>query len=366
MASGTFNPRAMQLARGALGINQSALAREVGVSQPAVSMWEKGDRVPESAALERLAAALQVLPSGLTDDRVATTTPMFRAAGVKTKRDERRVEGNLELARLAAARIMESVELTPALPWPTADDPLSLDVEEAAQQLRRVWRIPNGPLQSLIAYIEAAGAIVLRVAFGHPKVEAAYAQPRRDSQRWISLNTAATDGARLRLTVAHELGHAVLHHWDAFNVPSEREREAQAFNFALALLVPADEFAMDVIHTSRRWDDFLRLRSKWSVSAAALARRAHNLNLVNQAAYRSLNIERRSRGHWTREPGDIATEQPRLFADTVELLREQGGWADADFSNAAGLPFDRLAELLPEQFSVVDDVPPRHGLRLVG
>ncbi|MFA4927650.1 MAG: XRE family transcriptional regulator [Patulibacter sp.] len=355
----------MQLARGALGISQSDLASDIGVSQPAVSMWEKGDRVPEDAALERLAAALQVLPSGLTDDRVATTTPMFRAAGVKTKRDERRVEGNLELARLAAARIMENVELTPALPWPTSDDPLSLDVDEAAQQLRRVWRIPNGPVQSLIAYIEAAGAIVLRVAFGHPKVEAAYAQPRRDSQRWISLNIEATDGARLRLTVAHELGHAVLHHWDAFNVPDEREREAQAFNFALALLVPADEFTLDVIHTNRRWDDFLRLRNKWGVSAAALARRAHNLGMVNQVAYRNLNIERRTRGHWTREPGDIAVEEPRVFSDTVELIREQGGWTDADFATAAGLPFDRLAALLPEQFKNAPAELPRHGLRLI-
>lgn len=306
--------------------------------------------------LDKLAGALDVLPRALIDNSVATTTPMFRATGVNTKRDEHCIEGRTELARLAASRILEEVELDPHLPWPSIDDPLGDVPEDAASDLRRVWRIPPGPIVNLIEFVEAAGAIVLRVDFGHPKVEAAYAHPRRDSKRWILVNTYTEDWARQRLTLAHELGHAVLHHWDAFNVPDERGREAQAYRFALAFTVPADEFILDIAHTSRRWDDFLRLRHKWGISAAALARRAHDLGLLNANAYRKINITRRSRGHWNHESGDDAPiERPSIFPQAVGLLREHAGWTDSMFSDTAALPYPRLSELLPDDFPAARD-----------
>jgi Zn-dependent peptidase ImmA (M78 family)/transcriptional regulator with XRE-family HTH domain len=346
-----FNPHAVTLARRAKAMSQADLADAVGVTQATVSHWEKGHRVPEAEVIDRVADALAVLPLTLVDHSVATTTPMFRAAGVSTKRDEHRIEGRTELARLAASRILAGVEVAPALPWPTTDDPLGDVPEEAAAALRRVWRIPPGPIANLTKFVEGAGAIVLRVDFGHPKVEAAYAHPRRDAKRWVLINTYMEDWARQRLTLAHELGHAMLHHWDAFNVPDERAREAQAYAFALALMVPADDFILDIAHTSRRWDDFLRLRHKWGISAAALARRGHDLGLVDASAYRAINIMRRSRGHWKHEPGDdTQLERPAIFPEAVSLLRDHARWTDATFSEVAGLPYARLAELLPDDF----------------
>lgn len=321
------------------------------VSQPAVSQWEKGLRTPEDEFIPTIAAALDVLPLTLLDQDVAITTPMFRASGITKKKDERKIEGRTELARLAASRILEQVEVEPTLPWPSSDDPLGMESEAAAQTLRRVWRIPPGPISNLTNYVESAGTVVIRADFGHSKVEAAYAHPRRDSTRWIIMNSQSTDGARYRLTLAHEVGHAVLHHWDAFNVPDEAEREAQAYSFALALLVPSDEFILDVAHTQRSWDDFLWLRPKWGVSAAALARRARDLGLLNDRDYRSINITRNSLGHRTSEPGgDERVESPTVFANAVRLLREQAGWVDHDFSVASGLPYSRLSDLLPIDF----------------
>lgn len=346
----SFNSYALTVARRAKAMSQLDLAEAVEVTQAAVSHWEKGHRIPEPDVLVRVAWALDVLPLTLTDD-IPTTTPMFRASGVKTKRAERRIEGRAELARHGASRILEEVDVEPSLPWPSVDDPLGDDPQEAAAALRRVWRIPSGPVTNLTTFIEAAGAVVLRVDFGHPGVEAAYAHPRRDARRWILMNTLSEDWARHRLTLAHELGHAVLHHWDAFNVPDERNREAQAYSFALALMVPADDFIFDIVHTHRRWEDFLRLRHKWGISAAALARRAHDLDLVDARAYRSINIVRRSLGHWKREPGaDESLEQPTIFPEAVALLRMDAGWTGEEFAQRAGLPYPSLADLLPQDF----------------
>ena len=165
-----------------------------------------------------------------------------------------------------------------------------------------------------------------------------FAQHRGDrrSQR------AADDRARA--------GHAVLHHWDAFNVGSEDEREAQAFKFALALLVTARDFMIDVSPTRRRWDDFLQLRGRWGVSAAALARRARDLGLISPENYKGINIERRRRGHWNHEPGHTELEEPTVVRDAIDMLAGQAGWTANDFSKQAGLPYDRLSDLLPDYF----------------
>ncbi|MCK9250332.1 MAG: helix-turn-helix domain-containing protein [Solirubrobacteraceae bacterium] len=364
---GALIPAAMRLVRGARGLTQTDLAKAAGVSQPAVSQWENGTTSPGPDLLEKLAQALDVLPTVLTDETVGITRPMYRATGIRKKSDELRITGRTELARIAAARIVEHAELSPALPWPDVDDPLPDDPEEAASRLRTVWRILPGPVDDLLERIEAAGGIGLRVDFGHSKVDAAYARFRRDPIRWMLFNTTTSDGARFRLNVAHELGHAMLHHWDSFDVVDERQRESEAFRFGIALLVPREDFIREIAHTRMRWDDFLHMRPRWGVSAAALARRARDLHLISPDAYTRLNIERRKRGHWTREPFDVPLERPKLFERLIDMLRESAGWGPDDFAQAAGLPYLALADLLPDQFP--NDRPPARlretGLRLV-
>jgi Zn-dependent peptidase ImmA (M78 family) len=50
----------------------------------------------------------------------------------------------------------------------------------------------------------------------------------------------AADGARARFSLAHEIGHAVLH-WDRFDAPEGPDAEREAHRFAAALLMPAAE-----------------------------------------------------------------------------------------------------------------------------
>jgi len=236
-------------------------------------------------------------------------------------------------------------------PWPTTSDALlGDDVGEAASVLRRAWRIPDGPVVGLANYIESAGPFMVRVNVGHPKVDAASAHPRREACRWILLNTMATDGARERLTIGHGLGHAVLHHWDAFNVGSKDEREAQAFKFALALLVTARDFIIDVSPPAAAGTTSGGFAARSGVSAAALARRARDLGLISPEHYKNLNVERHRRGHWNEEPGRTELKQPTVVRDAIAVLAEQADWTANDFSQRGGLPYERLRDLLPDYF----------------
>ena len=98
--------------------------------------------------------------------------------------------------------------------------------------LRRAWRLPTGRVDDVTALVEAAGGVVLRVDFGTDAASAALLAPLGESRLWFVINTQETAGDRARLTLAHELGHAVMHRW----IPTRDERrdENDAFTFATA------------------------------------------------------------------------------------------------------------------------------------
>ena len=93
--------------------------------------------------------------------------------------------------------------------------------------------MPNGPVLSMTSSVEDAGGIVVLIDFGTPLVDGV--------SRWVPglpplffLNQAAP-GDRGRMTLAHELGHMVMHH------VARAEMEVQAFEFAQEFLMPAKD-----------------------------------------------------------------------------------------------------------------------------
>jgi Zn-dependent peptidase ImmA (M78 family) len=87
---------------------------------------------------------------------------------------------------------------------------------------------------------------------------------------------------RQRFTLAHEIGHAVLHSGESvidyrvnFDAPKER-KEVEANRFAADLLMPRLEFT-DVWHT--RYGNITRVAAYFGVSEAAARFRAQNLGL---------------------------------------------------------------------------------------
>lgn len=52
----------LQELRKSLGLTQELLAKELGVSRPTISVWEKADKVPNSRLIELAFEALKRLP----------------------------------------------------------------------------------------------------------------------------------------------------------------------------------------------------------------------------------------------------------------------------------------------------------------
>ncbi len=96
---------------------------------------------------------------------------------------------------------------------------------------RRAWYLPSGPVSSMMECLERAGCIVMMCDMAEAKIDAAsYQVPGLPPVIFVN---DALSGDRLRFTLAHELGHLILHRYPK----PEMEREADTFALARNLKV---------------------------------------------------------------------------------------------------------------------------------
>lgn len=62
----------------------------------------------------------------------------------------------------------------------------------------------------------------------------------------------------------------------------------------------------------------------WNVSISALSYRAHQLGLMSEWHFKSLNIEMKRRGYKDREPNGSPREQSKVLEIVLDRLRELG------------------------------------------
>ena len=308
----------LETARRARGMTQEQLADAAGVSQAALSRYEHDLREPEADVLPRLAQALGVTPAlllhaGRVPGAVAVDAHMRRGATAPATA-WRRAEARLNMTRLHARELFEEVSLRSDRTVPTFDSD-DVTPETAARMVRMQWQMPLGPVRGLIAWMEAAGCLIVEEPLG-PRVDG-MCQWNGDHPVLLISSTAPTD--RKRLTLAHELGHLVLHTAGAGIDP---ESEANAF---------ASEFLMpiDIIRPQLRQLNLGRLmdlKREWGASMQALIERAYRSGALTAGERVKLYKQLGARGWRTREPGsdDLTPEIPRLSVDIAAALSSRG------------------------------------------
>src|SRR5699024_5993925 len=115
--------------------------------------------------------------------------------------------------------------------WPDQFTTLN-DVEAAAERLRDAWDLGRSPIPSLIDVLEDRGVIVVvtRVET-HDKFDGLMCNVQ---DKPVVVVSAHRPGDRQRLTLAHELGHLLLHD----RLAEELDEEKACNAFAGAFLLP--------------------------------------------------------------------------------------------------------------------------------
>ncbi|PPK68120.1 XRE family transcriptional regulator [Actinokineospora auranticolor] len=320
----------LETLRRARGLTQDELCVQAGLTQAALSRYENDQRMPDEAVLEKLAAILEVSARFLTRDHavrgaLAVDAHMRRQKTTKASL-WRRLEAKLNVHRLHLSLLFEEVSMRAEQSVPTFD-PIDTSPAEAALMVRAQWRLPVGPIRNLTRWLEAAGCVILEENFGTHRIDG-LSQWINDHPVLLINSTIPVD--RKRLTLAHELGHLVLHNGLATDDP---EREAN--QFAAELLMPAH-----VIKAELRPVTLGRLRDLkcvWGVSMQALFERAYALELVTATERTTFYKAMNARGWKTNEPASdrLAPETPELVASIGAALRAKG-LTDREIADIAG------------------------------
>jgi Zn-dependent peptidase ImmA (M78 family) len=170
----------------------------------------------------------------------------------------------------------------------------------------------------------------------------------QDERFWFLVNTREDAGDRVRLSLAHELGHAILHRM----LPSvdEAETELQAFRFAAAFLMPPDQFDSSVPFDALTLSDARRLKQAFQVSMQAIIRAAFDRGRISRSRYTSLYKQLSARQWRSQEPDPVPLEVPQVWPEVLRVQRDEHGYTDDELASIARVTPTLLGDLFPEQF----------------
>ena len=351
----------VQLTRLACGWSRKRLADEVGVSASHVSKVESGVLPLAGKALLDYARVMQCSPEALCVPftRSPAEGTHFRAntSIAEWKRDRVWARANLIAMRLG--RIEARADIEPVLALPELD-PADYAAEHgeitAAQVLRRLWRVA-GPIRSMVELLEAAGVFVVVEDFCDREIDAVTLRARQHHPHLVYVN-AALPPDRMRMTLAHELGHLVM---DAMTLVSPVETERRATAFAAEFLAPIDDIAFDLDRVSvRTIHELDELRLTWGVSVASLVVRARERGVLSDYQYRSMFRLLNETGRMYGARPGVAEEEPKLTSAVLEQLMT-AGYSTSELDEITLLTSKQRAEL----FRTAGDQPSARHLTMV-
>jgi Zn-dependent peptidase ImmA (M78 family) len=340
----------VRLARELRAMTQKDLASKAALPQARLSRIETGQLVPAGDDLDRLAAAVELPQEFFFEPGSPAAVPLFRKRAIRSAKTLGTIQARLNTAVLAAQRLLDAgVNIDRAHFFPEPGEFSPEEPRLAAETLRRDWRLPVGRVDDVTGLIEAAAGLVLRVDFGSPDASAAFIGMHGDEARlWFLVNTREDAGDRVRLSLAHELGHAVLHR--RLPTMEESETELQAFMFATALLLPPSEFDRAVPFDALTLTEARRLKHAFGVSIQAIIRAAFERGRISRGRYTSLYKQLSARQWRTQEPDPIPVELPRVWPEVLRMHRQQHGFSTSDLAEIARVDEATLSDLFPEDF----------------
>ena len=315
-----INGDRVKQARELRGLTQAELAGAIGVSQAAVAQIEAGLTEPTERHLEAIALQTK-LPPSFFRQRTAVDFPLgsllFRSRKALTMRDR--------LVAHAYGRLMYEVVETILAPrttgYPVRIPRLTDDPVTAARVTRSELGLsPDTPISNVINAGEKGGILVLALPTMVPSADAYSVWAHAETEKPVIVVTGGAPGDRLRLSVAHELGHLVMHR-TLRRSAAPGPLEADAFTFAAEFLMP-ESTMRDQLPSPLTLETLAPLKRRWGVSIQALIRRGRDLALITERQYRYLFEQLSARGWRTREPSglDVPIEKPRAVRKMVEVL----------------------------------------------
>jgi Zn-dependent peptidase ImmA (M78 family) len=301
----------LAVARESRGFTQTGLARELEINQSTYSRHESGATNIDPDDLRAAGSILDYPIEFFSQPDLVWgfASPVFyhRKGSRLSVGDLRIIQAKLNVVRFHVTRLWPGVDIdsTASVPFLELDDYGT--PERAAELVRCAWKLPMGPVVDLIRTFENAGIVIKLTDFGTNRLDAVV-QVAPDAPPVILVNKFAP-GDRLRFTLAHELGHLVMH-----SHPSPT-MEDEANQFASEFLMPRREIKPLLRNVAI--EKLPDLKLEWKVSMAALIKRASDIEAISERHARTLFMRMSSNGWRLKEPCPLERERPHLIHDVL-------------------------------------------------
>lgn len=190
--------------------------------------------------------------------------------------------------------------------------------------------------------VERAGIIIGTSKFGGASVSGVtFRVPGKPP---LILLNALHPGDRLRFTLAHEIGHLVMH---KFPTP---DMEDEANEFASAFLMPAADIRAAFRGRKINLQLLAALKPEWKVAMQALLMRASALKIIGSNHSRYLWQQISGRGWRLREPADVdfPAEVPTIMSSIITTHLDSLGYTLADLTRLLRIHGGEFAEMYGE------------------
>ena len=210
-----------------------------------------------------------------------------------------RVERQVQLHRLLTP------EQTPRFPKTDRVSQLS-DAEDLAGKIRKLWRLGDGPLDSVTHSIEDHGGIVVDLETADNEFDGLSGWA--DDRYPVIITSKSRSVDRKRYNLCHELGHLAM---TVDGQPTEKQRESLAHRFAGAFLVPESAVKRELGSARHHLGlaELVILKRKWGLSVQAWARRALDLTIISNSHYVGICKQISSKGWRSTEPAPLENDE---------------------------------------------------------
>lgn len=327
-------------AREICGLTQAELAAAADVEQSHISMIEKGAREPSEQVVEAIALRTGFGPGFFN----RSGGPEFPEGSLLYRR--RKSASSSDLARIRQhARLAFELNETLASRFKIREITLPEGPEDpssAARLARTALSLsPETPISNLINRLERSGVIVIPTPLGIDDHDAFSLWADTNPRKPVIVYSTRKSGDRQRFSIAHEVGHLLLHRSPIGNA-EKAEEEANAF--AGELLLPEEALRSEV-NLPLTLTGLAEMKGRWGVSMQAIVERLYRLTIITEGQRKYVYRKLSAKGWRRHEPVEIAQEKPRLLAKMAEMLMGTG-YAIEKLASQVNAPPRLVAELI--------------------
>ena len=334
-----INYKQIIFAREYRGYSQTELASKiVGLSQSNLSKYEKGIGPLSTDVLNRIIDFLG-FPTDFYEKKISNIAENahYRRKKGMTKNERSQIDLSNKLLGYIVDQMGESVEF-PDMSFRMIDLEDGYTPETVAQYTRKYLGLKDEPVRNIFSLLERNGIIIIELDYDVDLFDGV--SFLTDGGYYVIIINKNFSNDHKRFTLAHELGHLIMHTSNEFLISEYRDKEDEANKFASEFLMPSDAISNSLRGLKLQY--LVELKRYWLTSMASIVRRAKDLKCITNEKYKYFSIELSRRGYRKSEPVSVYIDMPNMYNEAYKLHKNELEYSNEEMATAFSLPIDVL------------------------